>query len=576
MNDLPNNPNAPTKPKELSMELRLLIAFLLMGAVLFVTPYIYKPPPGPKPAEKSTPATPPPAAVVKKPEAVPAIATPDTAAPAPQVTASSEQPFTIDTNLYRVRFTNKGGVIQSWILKKYLDSQGKPLEVINTASFTQVPPPFSITYKNGKPPVDINYTLYKATPTADGLGIDYEYGDTKVHVRKSFRFLRNSYLAQVTSEVTQNGAGVPHLLEWRGGFGDTTVLNRVTAQHSIYFNLADSKLKVADQKAAKNGPVTANGNFSFAGLEDSFFAMVLLPSQQNTLEVVTMKDDVQPNASKDAKAEAHVGVAVGGDAVNEFSLFIGPKDIDLLKQVDPRLPQVIDWGFFGVIAKPLFLILRWINDQWVHNYGWSIVVITVIINVLLLPMRFSSLKSARKMQGLQPQLQAINAKYKNIGLRDPKKAEQNQEVMDLYKKHGVNPMGGCLPMLVQLPILYAFYRVLAVSIALRGAHWLWVTDLSQAETLPIHILPVVMIITQFITQKMTPNPSADPSQQRMFMLMPLMFGFFFYNMSSGLVLYWLTGNLVGIAQQWLINRTMPPVPVVQAPAKLAPKKKGSR
>ena len=578
MADLPNNPNAPTKPKELSMELRLLIAFLLMGAVLFVTPYIYKPPPGPKPAEKPAPAAAtPPAAVVKKPEAaVPEVAKPAAAEPAAQVTASSEQPFTIDTNLYRVRFTNKGGVIQSWILKKYLDSQGKPLEVINAASFTQVPPPFAIAYKDGKPPVDINYTLYKATPTLDGLGIDYEYGDTKVHVRKSFRFLRNSYLAQVTSEVTQNGTGVPHLLEWRGGFGDSTVLNRVTAQHSIYFNLTDSKLKVADQKAAKNGPVTSIGNFSFAGLEDSFFAMVLLPSQQNTLEVVTMKDDVQPNASKDAKAEAHVGVAVGGDAVNEFSLFIGPKDIDLLKQVDPRLPQVIDWGFFGVIAKPLFLILRWINDQWVHNYGWAIVFITVIINVLLLPLRFSSLKSARKMQSLQPKLQEINAKYKNIGIRDPKKAEQNQEVMDLYKKHGVNPMGGCLPMVVQLPILYAFYRVLAVSIALRGAHWLWVTDLSQAETLPIHILPVVMIITQFITQKMTPNPSADPSQQRMFMLMPLMFGFFFYNMSSGLVLYWLTGNLVGIAQQWLINRTMPPLPVVQAPAKLAPKKKGSR
>ncbi len=578
MADLPNNPNAPTKPKELSMELRLLIAFLLMGAVLFVTPYIYKPPPGPKPVDKQA-ATTPPAAAVKKPEAAPVEAAKPAAATetaAVQVTAPSEQPFTIDTNLYRIRFTNKGGVVLSWVLKKYLDSQGKPLELVNAAAFNQAPPPFSISYKDGKPPLDINYTLYKATPTPDGLGIDYEYGDAKVHIHKSFRFLRNSYLAQVSSEVTQNNAGVPHLLEWRGGFGDATVLNRSSAQHSIYFNLADSKLKVSDQKAAKNGPVTAVGNFSFAGLEDSFFAMVLLPSVQNTLEVVTVKDDVKPNASKDVKAEPHVGVAVGGDAVNKFSLFIGPKDIDLLKQVDPRLPQLIDWGFFGIIAKPLFLILRWLNDQWVHNYGWSIVVITVIINLLLFPLRFSSLKSARKMQSLQPQLQAINAKYKNVGIRDPKKAEQNQEVMDLYKKNGVNPMGGCLPMLVQLPILYAFYRVLAVSIALRGAHWLWVTDLSQAETLPIHILPIVMIITQYITQKMTPNPSADPSQQRMFQLMPLMFGFFFYSMSSGLVLYWLTGNLVGIAQQWLINRTMPPAPVVQAPAKPAPKKKGSR
>jgi YidC/Oxa1 family membrane protein insertase len=167
---------------------------------------------------------------------------------------------------------------------------------------------------------------------------------------------------------------------------------------------------------------------------------------------------------------------------------------------------------------------------------------------------------------LQPQIAAINAKYKSIKLNDPRKADQNQEIMDLYKKHGANPLGGCLPMVIQLPMVYAFYRVLNVSIEMRGAHWLWVTDLSQAEILPIHMLPIIMIVTQFIMQKITPNPTMDPSQAKMMQFMPLMFGFFFYSMPSGLVLYWLTGNLVGIAQQYLINKYTP-APVVEAPKK---------
>jgi YidC/Oxa1 family membrane protein insertase len=279
-------------------------------------------------------------------------------------------------------------------------------------------------------------------------------------------------------------------------------------------------------------------------------------------------------AAPNGKDELHVGVDVGGDSVNRMVVFVGPKDVDLLRKVDPKLQQLIDWGFFGIIGKPIFLTLHYLNDNLLHNYGWSIVAITILINLLLLPLRFSSMKSQKKMQGLQPQIAAINAKYKGLSMRDPKKAEQNAEVMALYKKAGANPMGGCLPMIVQLPILYAFYTVLTVTIELRGAHWLWVTDLSQAEQLPIHILPVVMVITQFIMQKMTPNPSVDPAQAKMMQFMPLMFGFFFYSMSSGLVLYWLTGNLVGILQQWLINRTMP-APVVELP-KIAPVKKRNK
>jgi YidC/Oxa1 family membrane protein insertase len=225
----------------------------------------------------------------------------------------------------------------------------------------------------------------------------------------------------------------------------------------------------------------------------------------------------------------------------------------------------------------LFTSLNWVHDHWTGNFGWAIIIVTLIINLALFPLRLTSLKSARKMQKLQPQIQAINAKYKNISLRDPKKAEQNQEVMALYKQEGVNPVGGCIPMLIQLPFFYAFYRVLNIAIELRHAPWLWVPDLSSAETLPIHLLPIILIATQILTQRMTPAAGVDPNQQKMMMMMPLLFGFMFYHASAGLVLYWLTGNLVGIAQQLLINRLMPaPAAAVATTTSKAPMKKITR
>jgi len=335
------------------------------------------------------------------------------------------------------------------------------------------------------------------------------------------------------------------------------------------FEVGQGTLVTKDAKSVKDGPYSTAGNFSFAGLDDKYFACVFLPKDNVSTKVEFLKDDAP--VTPGGKDEMQVGAEVGGDSVNHLTAFVGPKDVDLLRVVDPKLQQLIDWGWYGVIAKPIFIAMHWLNDNAIHNYGWCIIIVTIAINLIVLPLRFSSLKSQRKMQRLQPQISAINAKYKGLSLRDPKKAQQNQEVMELYKKEGVNPLGGCLPMLIQLPLLYAFYKVLAVTIELRGAHWLWVTDLTQPEQLAIHMLPIIMIVTQFIAQKMTPTPGMDPAQAKMMGFMPLMFGFLFYNASSGLVLYWLTSNVVGIVQQWMINKTMPSPP---APApKLAPKKK---
>ena len=562
--EIPNPSSTPGSPtgtkKSLSMETRLLLAFLLMGLVLFVTPYLYKPPVGPKPTAPA--ATPQQAAqVTQKPKEAEA-AKPAAALEIPgQIASGSEQEQLIDTDLYRIKLSNRGAVVRSWELKKFKDHTGKPLQLVNVPALSKVPAPFSVSIKDDKTALLLNYALFVGKPAADGLGIDYEFADGKTLCRKSFRFAKDSYMSQFSSEVAQNGTPVAHLIKWRGGFGDATVLNRISAQHSVYYDVPAAKLINKEAKAAKDGVVTANGTYSFAGLDDTFFAFVFLPKDNTSTEVRTVKDEVLSPLS--GKEEAHVGVEIGGDSQNKFAAFVGPKDVDILRHVDPKLQQLIDWGWFWFIAQPLFSALRYINDH-IHNYGWSIVLITIIINLLLLPLRFTSLKSARKMQGLQPQIAAINAKYKNLSLRDPKKAEQNLEVMDLYKKHGANPLGGCLPMVIQLPILYAFYKVLTVTIEMRNAPWLWVADLSQPEQLPIHLLPIIMIITQFIMQKMTPNPTMDPAQAKMMQFMPLMFGFFFYSMSSGLVLYWLTGNLVGILQQMLINKYTP-APVLTAP-----------
>jgi YidC/Oxa1 family membrane protein insertase len=572
-----NRQDQSNQPQGLSMERRLLVAFVLMGLILFLTPYLYKSSAPPPKSVQPAPPQPPAQQVEQAKPPAPALAPASVA----QVSASEEETFIVETELYRVVLSNRGAVVRSWVLKKYKDSSGKPLELVNAAGAAKTGFPFSFEFPGGKAPAELNNVLFSAQPAADGLGVKYEYSDGRVVARKSFLFQRNRYLADLTSYVVADGKLVPHVLTWRGGFGDAGGFNHPGALHSLSFDVAANKLVVQQAKAAKNGPVSSFGAYSFAGIEDSYFTAVVLPVGQSPFEIRTFSDQVAPTPG--AAEVPFLGVGVGGSGENRFSLFVGPKDIDILRGVNPKLEQVVDFGWFSIIAKPLFLALNWVNNRWVHNYGWSIVVVTIIINFLLLPLKFSSLKSMKKMQLLQPQIKAINDKYKGIGLRDPRKAEQNQEVMELYKRHGVNPMGGCMPMILQIPFFFAYYKVLSVAIEMRGAQWLWVTDLSQPEHwltingFDIRILPIVMIVTQFIMQKMTPSTAADPSQQKMMLMMPLILGFMFYGISSGLVLYWLTGNVVGIAQQWFFNRTAAPLPAVApVPAPKAKSRKAIR
>ena len=543
-------------PKEMSMETRLLLAFLLMGAVWFLTPYFF--PSAPTPATKTAAPTAQtgqgtPQAAAPAETAAPTQIVPETesAATAPVTRAKVEPSFSIDTDLYHVTFSNQGGNVRSWVMKKYT-AEGKPLDLVNPNAAVADPFPFSVYLPDQQPLAKkLNWSYYTQTAENDGLGVTYEFSDGHNTLRKTFRFQKNSYMAQISSELTTDGKPVAHMLEWRCGFGDLTVPTAAAAEKTLYFDLANNKLVERTSSNAKNGPLTDSGHFSFAGLEDAYFTAVVLPEGDANVQQVTFADTMQVAG----KNVTYIGGAVSSGGVNHFEMFVGPKDYDLLKRVNPKLEQVINFGWLSILAKPLFLIVNWSYDHIFHNFGWAIVVVTIVINFMLFPVKLSNMKSMRKMQALKPQIDEINAKYKGIKISDPKKGDQNQEVMALYKKYGVNPMGSCIPMLLQIPFFFAFYQVLKVSVEMRGAAWLWVTDLSQPEHLAIRILPVIMIVSQFVMQKMTPQPSGDPNQQKMMQFMPLIFGFMFYQFPSGLVLYYLTSNLVSVGQQWFFNHT---------------------
>lgn len=575
----------PENKKEMSLELRVLLAFALSAVILVLFS------PKPKPPEK--PATPPPVAKtepVKPPEtptpAAPASKTPagkanakskagvpvEPAAPAPAAPthATTESEMVVENDLYAVRFSNQGGVVRSWVLKSYKDDRKQPLDLVRTDTVKDFGAPLMFWTQDAAVRDKLGKAFFEAklsSPRAPAT-LTFEYRDAEISARKEFQFEHGSYLVLIRSELTRNGTPLPHELAWRGGFGDHSIpQSHLTGQVTLSVGGKHEHLAHGDVKGETRPP----GPFTFVTIEDLFFAAVFMPATGSNAVpgAVLFKNDFKPAPDKDALPM--VGLAVGGGVVNTFRTFVGPKDMDILGKITPdpegdakrsrgepvqTLAELIDFGWFSFVALPLFIALKWIFVHVVANYGWAIILLTVLINFALFPLKLSSMKSAMKMQRIAPQVTAINEKYKKYKLTDPRQQEKNQEVMALYKKHGINPVGGCLPVVLQIPFLYGFYKVLSLAIEMRHAPWiLWVQDLSRPEVHWFKILPVLMIVTTVLLQKMTPQTTTDPVQQKMFMLMPLMFGVMFYNVSSGLVLYWLVGNVVQIAQQWYITKT---------------------
>ncbi len=552
------------------MDKRLLMVFALSFLVLllvqaWVAKNYKKPAESQKPATQTAPTT----------QSATAPAGSETPAQPPVPTGitkqgKAEETTVIENDLYRITFTNRGAQVKSWILKKYKDDKGNPLELVNTLAAEKYGYPLSLYTYDEPLRNKLNSVLYQPSETGSAKPpgeVTFEYADGDVSVRKSFRF-DNNYEVHVEATVTNRGSEVTAFTMWPSGFGDQTVPASYAASR-IDWQYQDKIERVAIKKISNGN--TVQGPFEWAGVVDQYFAAVFLPEHPDTAAMVTLHNsiDVPKNLDKpDPKDTTKVdvlGAGVGNlKGPTSQMIFVGPKDVDVLQAV--RLPgaqggsadlsKLVDFGhYLGWIAKPLFIWLKWTyNHFWPQNWGWAIIWQTIIINLALLPLRISSMKSSLKMQKVAPQMKSIQDKYKKYGMRDPRRAQMQQEIGELYKREGVNPVGGCLPLVVQMPFLIAYYSMLGVAIELRQASWGWLHDLSSAD--PYHILPIGIILSTLLVQKMTPQAGVDPTQQKMMtLMMPLMLGFISWNLAAGLCLYWVVGNLIAILIQMVMNRT---------------------
>ncbi|MDE0261716.1 MAG: membrane protein insertase YidC [Bryobacterales bacterium] len=475
------------------------------------------------------------------------------------VEAAAEQTVVVENENYRVEFTNRGALVTSWQLKQYNDALGNPLDLVHAGGARRYGMPFRLVRPGGDPIEGADEALFAVNPGRSVRNapetLTFEYAKPGLRILKRFAFESSGHVVQVETQVLEAGRPQRHLLSWDGGFGDTAQAGNSVHSQTYYYTDGDIEYVPADD--AEDERITHSGPFPFVGIADLFFTAAAIPEPGQDIRIETSAIEIVPAGAEPGDQEAYVAAAFGGASDNRFRLYVGPKSRTALAEVGEvgnAFRGIVDYGFFAFIAEPLVIMLRWVHSNIVSNWGWSIVIVTVLINTILFPLKYKSTKSMRKMQQLQPLVKEINNRYKGVSMRDPRKTKQNEELQALYKKHNANPMGGCLPILLQMPFFFAFYKLLTVAIEMRQAEWLWVSDLSNPETLAIRVLPLAMVATQFWSQSLTPTPTGDAMQARMMKFMPLVFGFIFYQFQAGLVLYWLTSNCVGIAQQLVLNR----------------------
>ena len=585
-----------------------IVFFALMLAVLVGYQFFFRPAQSPAPEPQSQPAQtqqqasqttapPTPGAPVQAASAV--------AQASPAVGAAVESTLTVENDVYRIVFTNRGGQVKQWILKHYQDSAGKPLDLVQQQTSERFGYPLSLFTYEPQLTSQLNSALYQVTvagaqPAATGLvvapgAVTFQYAAGGLDVIKTFRF-DSSYVVDIETQVKRNGVPVRALVQWPAGLGDmeeflpsstTRSQIRTSASSEIAWSLNGKQDSVAAKKVSGNA--TLEQPYSYAALMDLYFAAAFLPynpagtsvlTLHNTVELPSKLDD--PN-SKKTPADVP-GLAVGDSSgYTRVRLFAGPKATDILasvraigadgKPTGQSLEPLIEFGFWTFIAKPLYLVLRFLVVHGIGNWGWAIILFTMAFTIALLPTRFMMMKSQLKMMRIQPKVDAIKRKYANLKVTDPKRNDMNTEMMALYKQEGVNMYGGCLPILVQMPLFFAYFRVLQNAVELRQAHWFWLKDLSTPD--PLHILPGLIILTMFVTQYITPTPGMDAAQRRMMaFMMPVIFGFMLLNYASGLSLYWGTSNVINLLLQISINQSHYGREMHDIAAKRAAKKAG--
>jgi len=523
--------------------------------------------------------------------------------PIASVGAAAETTTTIENEKFRITFSNKGAQVEHWILKGFTDSSGKPLDMVQQDAASRFGLPLSLfTYDNGLT-TQLNTALYEASATGQLLApnsVTFHYAAGGLDVVKTFSF-DSTYVVSVHVAVKRDGVPVRALVAWPASLGDMEEFLAASGKHTTFLVPTQSQLAWSidgkqDTMAAKkvSGEATLDQPFEYAGVMDLYFAAAFMPDDPSRATVVTLHHTIDlpsslsdPNSAK--KPADVIGLAVGDQSGDtQLRLYAGPKETSILnsihaigtdgKPTGEALSSLIQYGWWGIIAKPLYLALRALHNMMgpgQYNWGWAIIIVTVIFNLVLLPTRIWTMKSSLKMMRIQPRLDGIKKKYANLKINDPKRADMQAEQMAIMKEEGVNMYGGCLPMLLQMPLFFAYYRVLLNAVELRQAHWFWLTDLSLAD--PLHILPILIIGTMFLVQFITPSPGMDPAQRRMMaIMMPAIMGFTLWSFASGLALYWITGNIINLIMQVAINRSKIGKEMHEIASRRAAKKLGNK
>lgn len=543
------------------MEKRLILAIVLSFLVLMGYQYfVVKPnkpnvaPPVTPSATSTAPAVPGTAgAAQENRQEAPAEAKPAPAEAVPArdlgaVAGQAETDVVVETSLYKAVWTNKGGVLKSWKLKNHKNSLKEDLDLVPAMAGEIGRYPFSLGLDDAAFAGLLNSSLFEVSQTAldlrDGTSgeLRFVFSDGAwVKAEKVFRFTGGSYALEIEIRVWKNDQPVSPSVLWGPGIGNPTPAELKQSFSASTGSAVYTGGKVIRMTERKYKAEQGAYNFvDWAAYEDNYFvALFVLPSQKG--QAVFRKETA-------GQAPAFFVYVTGPRRA-----YIGPKDAEALKAFGNEAKKVISFGMFGSIAEILLLVVRFFHKL-IPNWGLDIILLTLVIKIIFFPLTYSSTKSMVKMADLQPKVKALRAKYKKAKSDIAQRRLMNEEMMKLYKEHGVNPAGGCLPMLIQLPVFWGVFRMLVVSIEFRHAPFaLWITDLSVRD--PFYVTPVLMGITQFISQKMMPS-SADPSQAKMMLIMPFVMTIFFMNFQSGLVLYWLTTNVLQIGQQALINRMM--------------------
>ena len=502
--------------------------------------------------------------------------------PDPVVGDTQARDIVVESAAFRAVFSNRGAVLVSWALKDYLE-EGRPVDLVPRDLPPDEPWPFSVTFKDEGITALTDAALFRPSVTnlrltddiPQRLAFDFE-DSTGLRIRKVFSFdpSTSPYLIGLTVEATIGAEPLFPTIRWGaalGGVESTTSgfayrqgprgLLRGRVLEGAVLSDVEVVRPAADDVAVSP---TYSGLLDFVGVDNHYFIAVALPSQEETsvsyravpLPSLTLGGDPRELMAFDLAMPSRIA---------DLQFFLGPKDFDILEAAFPPLVQSIEFGWLTVLVVPLHRSLTWVHT-WIGNYGFSIIAVTLLVNLIIFPLRYKSIVSMRKMQEIQPEMKAIQARYAHLKTTDPDKQKMQKEIMALYRDRGVNPVSGCLPMILTMPILFAFYRLLSMAIELRDAPFVgWITDLSVHD--PLYVTPVIMGVSMVVQQKLTPS-QADPMQQRIMMLMPIMFTFMFLWAPSGLVIYWLTSNLIGIGQTLLTNRLMGPprVHTVRPPA----------